>query len=79
MNPTPIFGAAILHADGFWGALLWLCVMAAVWGCFYWFFFQWLTLKDPFLFVAKFVLGLIALVIAVNFLLSLIGHPLIAL
>jgi hypothetical protein len=49
------------------GCIFWLC----------WWFVGYIGLPEPFNKVARVVIGLVALIFLINFLLGFIGHPLV--
>lgn len=66
-----ITGSTLLNA------LIWIVIGAVIFFLAQW-FIAYVALKDPFLTVAKVVIGLLVLIFLVNGLLTLVGKPFIS-
>ena len=65
-----ISGDAMIHS------LIYLVVIALIFWCIWW-FIGYVGVPEPFNKVIRVLLGLVALIIVINFLLGLVGHPLV--
>jgi hypothetical protein len=71
---TPIL--AVIQIGGLFEAFIFFVVAGLIfWAC--WWFLDWVGLPEPFNKFAKVILGLFALIVVVNILLSLVGKQFI--
>lgn len=71
------FLIAVISGNGMVNALIWIVVAALICWLLWW-FIGYVGLPEPFNKIAKVIIALFAVLICINALLSLAGHPLIA-
>ncbi len=68
---------AAIAGGTLWQALVWIIVAALLFFILNYFLIDYIKIAEPFQKVAKVVIALIVVVLLVNGLLMLVGHPLI--
>ena len=76
---TPALAAvATLSVQGLMSMLIYLVVIGLIFWCIWW-ALSYFAIPEPFNKIIRVVVGLVALIIVINLLLGLVGHPFISL
>ena len=70
----PVMAATTVSANALVSMLVWLVVLGLIFWLVLW-FIGWIGVPEPFAKVIKVVVGLVALLILINFLLGFMGSP----
>ena len=73
----PVMAATGVSVDSLVSFLIWVVVIGLIFWLLWW-LIAYVGLPEPFSKIAKVVLAVVAVIICINLLLGLAGHPLIA-